>query len=450
MTSFTWSADDVDSLTVTGNSQLATINFAGLADNGTSTAATANVQSNALVSTTTKNQYDAAPATLDRGSYVSVSGMATLKLWLTDALTATTQNIEVYFDTIELVQNQASATAAYADAVHTDSYASTEENAVAYSKTTAGSGRTTYQTKTAVFPLLRNAFGAVIDNAAGDGITLTNALGSYDAVAATGTTQTVAQLVAVLDGNANLGSGTKVTAARDSYNESLYEVSWTTTAGAAANASATGVVYFTYGTDPLTGKAIVGTTGNVTAGGVGHTKIAGLIATALNAATNAFVATATANKLLITATVSGSATFDEDRGPLSHALQTLAIPTTVATTTLLWAGEAEKAKSAAMSNVTAVASSLFNLVVTKVDRTGLRVTLRNNSTTTADAALAAVEKASADTMTGVGVYLSTVTDGANIISAALNSNTLDYTSAFSDVESPVAASTTTVNRTTWL
>ena len=76
--------------------------------------ATADIQGNALVSTTTKNQYDAAPATLDRGSYVSVSGMATLKTWLDDALQATTQDIEVYFDTLELVQNQASATAAYA------------------------------------------------------------------------------------------------------------------------------------------------------------------------------------------------------------------------------------------------------------------------------------------------------------------------------------------------
>ena len=77
--------------------------------------------------------------------------------------------------------------------------------------------------------------------------------------------------------------------------------------------------------------------------GQNHDDIAAAIATTLNAATNAFVATATNNKLLITATVSGTA--NEDRGPLSHTLQTLAIPATVATTTLLWAGDAEKAKA---------------------------------------------------------------------------------------------------------
>jgi len=55
---------------------------------------------------------------------------------------------------LELVQNQASATAAYVDAVHTDAYSSTEENAVAYAKTTAASGRTTRQTVTTVFPFI--------------------------------------------------------------------------------------------------------------------------------------------------------------------------------------------------------------------------------------------------------------------------------------------------------
>ena len=65
MTSLTFSADDVDSLTVTGNTQLATINFAGLKDVGTSTSATVNFQSNALVATSAKDAYDTAPTTSD-------------------------------------------------------------------------------------------------------------------------------------------------------------------------------------------------------------------------------------------------------------------------------------------------------------------------------------------------------------------------------------------------
>ena len=120
-----------------------------------------------------------------------------------------------------------------------------------------------FNTVTVVFPLNRNAFGTVENNAAaaGNGIKLTNAIGNYDVGTVAGA-EDVASLVTALDGNTNLGAGTTVTAARDSYNESQYEVSWTTSAtGVAATASATGTVYFTYGTDPLTGAAIVGTTG---------------------------------------------------------------------------------------------------------------------------------------------------------------------------------------------
>jgi len=461
MTSFTWSADDVDSLTMTGNTQLATINFAGLADNGTSTAATANVQSNALVSTTTKNQYDAVPATTDRGSFVSVSGMATLKIWLTDALTATTQDIEVYFDTIELVQNQSgSATAAYLDAVHTDAYASTEENAVAYAKTTAASGRTTLQTVSVAFPLLRDDFGNVKDNTTGDGIILTNAIGSFNVIApAAG--QDVAGLVAALNGNTGLGAGTVVTAAQDSFNEGEYAISWTTSdSGVAATASADGSVYFTYGTNPLNGSTISGTTADVL-DGENQTDVAERIATKLNAVQSAYVATTTGNKILITALVSG--TNNEDRGPLSHPLNTLTIGTTVLTASgsLLWAGEAEKLDSSATSNLTAAASSMYNLQVTKVARSGIRVTLANQSSTLADNALASTPVLGTDTMTAAGgaaannvalspAILTSSGAGQNIIGSATSSSTLDYVATFAQRESAVAASTTTVNRTTWL
>ncbi|MDC0875242.1 hypothetical protein OAP64_06375, partial [Flavobacteriaceae bacterium] len=125
------------------------------------------------------------------------------------------------------------------------------------------------------------------------------------------------------------------------------------------------------------------------------------------------------------------------------------IGTTVVTAsgTLLWAGAAENTKSSAASNLTAAASSLYNLAITKVDRTGLRVTLRNNSTTVGDSSLAAAEVASADAMTGVGVVL---TGGSNIIGSATNSSTLSYVAGFGDIESVTPASTTTVDRTGWL
>ena len=53
-------------------------------------------------------------------------------------------------------------------------------------------------------------------------------------------------------------------------------------------------------------------------------------------------------------------------------------------------------------------------------------------------------------MTGVGFVLASSGAGQNIIGSALNSNTLNYVAGWADRESAVAASTTTVNRTTWL
>jgi hypothetical protein len=454
LTILTINANTVDDLNISTNTQLATI----VADDlkvASATKATVLVKSNNFTASKAADKFDAATATTDTGAYTSASGLKSLSTYLTDALGATTQDIEVYFDVVELVQTQASATATYADAVHTDAYASTEENAIAYSKTTAASGISVKQTVSVVFELNRNNFGNVTDNAVGDGITLTNAVGSYNQVAV-GSAQTVAGLVAALDGNTQLGSGTTITAARDSFNEAEYLISWTSsTTGVAATASVAGSVYFEYGTDPTTGAKIVGTTGNVTTGGVGHTKIATLIATALNAATNSFVATATNNKLLIAATVSGTtntpAANTMDRGPLSHTLQTLSIGTTVLTASgsLLWAGELNKANgsSSAASNLTAAASSMYNLSIVKTDRTGLRVTLKNASTAAADASLAATEVAQADTMTARPIILAA---GGNMTTSSANSSVLDYVATFAQAESVTPASTTTVDRINWL
>jgi len=239
-----------------------------------------------------------------------------LKAYLDDALAATTTDIEVYFDVVELVQTQSSATATYADAAHTDDYISTEENAIAYSKTTAASGIDVYQTVSTVFPLVYDSFGNVTPNAgatpAANGIRITNGLGNYD-VLAPAAGHTIAELVAALDGNTGLGAGTTVTAAQDSFNEGEYTISYTTSnSGVAATASnTTGTVYFTYGTDPETGLAIVGTTAAVATAATAQNGIAFEIARKLNSIQSAYTATATANKILITAQVSG--TVNEDR-----------------------------------------------------------------------------------------------------------------------------------------
>jgi len=370
---------------------------------------------------------------------------------LDDALAATTTDIEVYFDVVELVQTQSSATATYADAAHTDAYLSTEENAIAYSKTTAASGIDVLQTVTHVFPLNRDNFGNVIDNSTGNiGVSLTNNIGTYDQGTVVGA-EDIASLITALDGNTNLGAGTTVAAAQDSFNEAEYTISWTTSSsGVAATSSATGkTVYFTYGTDPATGAAIAGTTGVINSANATDGAVGKAIAAALNLIQSSYVATATENKILITALVSG--TTSEDRGPLSHALNTLAIGTTVAqaSATMLWAGTAESIQSNAASNLTAAASSLYNLGITKVSRSGLRVTLANLSTTNADNNLQSAEYGASE-MLLPGVLLVSSGAGQNIIGSGLNSSTLSYVAGWADRESSTPASTTSVDRTAWL
>jgi len=133
MTSLKFSADDVDSLTVTGNTALTTIDFTGLADAGTSTTATVLIKENGLVATEAKDTYNASTAA-DLGSYTTASGMATLKTYLTAAnKIPSASGVIVFFDEVGSATKQSTATGSYADTSTTINYASGSEiGAVVY------------------------------------------------------------------------------------------------------------------------------------------------------------------------------------------------------------------------------------------------------------------------------------------------------------------------------
>ena len=214
-----------------------------------------------------------------------------------------------------------------------------------------------------------------------------------------------------------------------------------------------GKLYYTYGTDPETGLPIAGQTADIT-GQLGATGIASALATALNGDTGAYVATATGGTILITAQVSG--TINIDRSPLPHAFNTLNIVAGSPSTTLLLAGAgADVVKSAqAASNTLAIASDYFILNTASVAKSGVRVTVKNSSTTVAlpnmDVTIAASETFEGNS-SGVGAVAENLTTSM-IISSATNSSTLDYVSTFAQVESSVAVASTagTTDRTGWL
>jgi prefoldin subunit 5 len=117
MTSLTWGANYVQSLTVTGNDKLATIDFTGLAAASTGTTATIalNVRDNGLTSDTATDivdglstQYEIDGSTsagvnndaLDLGTYAGDGGMSTLKPYLELALADADATGNVHFDAV--------------------------------------------------------------------------------------------------------------------------------------------------------------------------------------------------------------------------------------------------------------------------------------------------------------------------------------------------------------
>ena len=443
MLSLTWSADDVDSLTVTGNTQLATINFEGLVDLGTSTSSTASIKNNALVATTAKNQYDAAPATTDRGLYESVSGMKTLKTWLTAALAATSPNVAVYFDTIELVQTQASATAAYADAAHTDAVTGSGLNAVAYAVTTAASGTTVRETKSFIYGPGINALKGYVDLGTGEGISVT--YGGVTKTFVKGTSPaitTVDDLIAAINGDSTFGSNITLTAARDAYAVSYQTISYSDSSGAAETMASTGNIRIGFGTHSETIASVAVGTG--TAAYLATTIAAALTGTAVPGTGDTFNVQASGADIIITRQVTGTTGTGVDKGKNTTAFPAVKIFLDDTTNTTV------DFSANTTTNSTGVNSDFF-LSFTQTDVNGLRVSVKNNSTSVALAVTvtgtaAAVALPAMTNLVGVqiGAVPTELVSGTNMEQDA----TLD--AEFSDIATQTPASTTSKDRTGWL
>jgi len=462
-------ADKVDNLSIEDNPSLTTVDF-GTATTGLNTvgntaakSVTVSIKNNKLTASSAKDSWQASTATVDAGSYTTSSGLDGLQTYLDAAIplasASSTGGVKVFFDVITEYTLQSTENGTFtAQTVPTVSYSASNIYAVAYYEAAATTGRTTKQSTTAVIPVAFDANDADVllsTSAAEDVITIVNGIGgtkSFEAIS-TNSIRTVDDLVAAIDGDTTV-AGLTVTADRDAFNEQVVTVSWVTSNGAAGLASATGVVYFTYGKDPETGATISGVTGNITSG-QGSGAIAVAIATALNGSTDAYVATGTTDgKILITALISN--TILEDRSPLSHGFNTLSIPALVATTTLKWAGNdsAHVIAASSSSNTTANASKLFTVGTSAKLRSGVRVTLQNTAGTTDLSSMAATVGTTSTALRygdGTVVFGKTLTT-SDIVAASINSSALDYVATFAQIEAVVPGTSTsgTTDRTGWL
>jgi len=351
-----------------------------------------------------------------------------LKTYLTDAMASdiTTKNITVYFDTIELVQTQSAVGGVYADAAHTDAYSSTEENAVAYAVTTAATGTTVRETQTYVMDQVVNSLNAPIAATAintGIELSLGGVTGTFKPAAAS----TVAAIVSSINGATNWGSAYSVTAAQDAYKKSIQTVNYLTSNGStAATVVSNGNLYFTFGT----------TTGTIAlATGATNLDIVKAIAAAISATynnANKWNASENGNDEIIVYNTVSKTGYPSELGTGGAAFPKLTFTVDAAQTS----STAQLSQSA--SNTAAVASNTFFLNVQKDDITGVRITMVNESISSA------------------GTFAAPTTDAAGLTSVtklASGTNTVGVFSQiaeFADVSTQTPASTTTKNRLGWL
>jgi len=335
-----------------------------------------------------------------------------------------------------LVQDQASATAQYADAAHTDGYTSAKYNAIAYSKTSAVVGETIRQKQTFVFGPKENALNAAITAVDTDDAITVTAGGLTATYGAKETITTITELIAAINADTSFGTEFTVTAAQDAYKKSIQKISYLAADGTTnATTTAGGSLYFTFGT--ITGTITLGTNSDVD-------DIGDLVAKAIsktsgrNAATsqlNSYNATwvGAADEMVVYATVS-VAGYPDHLGSHSVSIPKLAFTIDAAQTS------STARLSAAASNTQAKASGTFSLGVAKSDLTGIRVTVQNESTVASRVATASTS----GTPSAFDNAATTLASGTNTI------GTFAQIAGFSDIANATGGTTTSVDRTGWL
>jgi hypothetical protein len=373
--------------------------------------------------------------------------METLSLYLTAAMGATgAKTIGVYFDTVETASS-ADSTGTYTDDTHTDAITGTGVNAVAYAVTTGATGTDVSQSISYVFRGAVNVLYGYPALGSGEGVTMTLVQGpaqvSTQHVKDAANT-TVDLLIAAISADTSLGSNISLTAARDSYAESYNLISYTDATGAAENTATA---------DANNGKTVLWSLGSVTGTAIlGSNSTTAQIATAVAAAMTGTVvsgvgygAVGSGNAIVLSRVVSN--TTNVAIGKNTSAFPTIAFDLGNATFTTVDFATGVNTNSTG-------AGSDFNLSVTGTDVNGLRVTIKNNSTSVA---LTVTSMTTAGTQAALDsrgpLYLSATNDDKGPTLLVSNTNmehNATVVSAFADISSATAATTATKNRISWL
>ena len=450
MTSLTFGADDVDSLTVTGNSALTTIDFTGLEDAGTATTATVLIKQNSLTATEAKDTYNATTAgTVDLGSYTSTSGMSTLKTYLT-AVNAipSTSGVIVFFDEVENATKQSSANGAYADTSTAITYAAGSEiGAVVYN--VDDSVATKYQTEswylgTGTAVAGSQAF-AGFDNA-NDDIVIDYPVAANKTIAYSdtdGERDTIDEYITYFNTEAD-ADDFDLTLTANGEKQHTFVISYVDTNGLVGNVSAIGTTYITFGTSTIVVAAATLTAASANAGVAGTADgdliLATAIAEGINDELASFTATAGGNAGYAYVVVSASEGDEADHTPLAK----WSIPTSLSISktggTTSWSANATNGESSYTLSVGAGAVRYNGFILTAVNkRVGSN---RSLTSITGNNHFATASKLSA-----ASFYNNGNIDGKS--TTTVDSEIGAYVRAYADADAGSSATAAT-NRLAWL
>ena len=401
LASLTAGMDDVSGLLVYTNAALATVDFTGLADDGTEATAYAHIFNNNLTFDLVKDGYDTGTTyTLtDTGSTTGGGGIKTLKTWLqhVDGAVNATNGLYVFVDAVTKYEVQSSLNGVYTDTA-VPSAPSVTTQATAFSNRTSiyavaaleaaettTTGSTVRETYTYTIPVGDNVLGAAETTLAtyeGVAISISSLSKTFNKGDINGSTTvtTVSDLIDYVNGDTTWGSDITVTASSGGAFRSNQTINYTHGDGSAGSGSVTGsdtALWYKLGSTHISGTVTLAD--NFTA-----TTIAVAIAKDISATKNTAEAYeygsayVSGGKITLTKRVS-IAGYPDDVSPGVTSMPTISFVVDAAqtSTTAVLAGTGGISNTASQDKIGW--TSGFFLNVTKNDVPGMTVKLVNNN-----------------------------------------------------------------------
>lgn len=401
LASLTAGMDDVSALQVYTNAALATVDFTGLADDGsTTTGSWAHVYNNNLTFDLVKDGYDTGTTyTLtDTGSTTGGGGIKTLKTWLqhVDGSVSTTYGQYVYVDAITKYEVQSTLNGTYADTA-VPSAPSVTTQATAFSNRTSiyavtaleaaettTTGSTVRETYTYTIPVGDNVLGAAettLSTYEGVAISISSLSKTFNKGDINGSTTvtTVADLIDYVNGDTTWGSDITVTASSGGAFRSNQTINYTFGDGSAGSGSTVGgtVLWYKLGSTHISGTVTL--SDNFTAASIAAAVAKDISATKSTAEAYTYgAAYVTGGKIALTKRVS-IAGYPDDVSPGVTSMPTISfVIDSAQTSTTVVLGDTGSISNVASEDKIGWTSGFF-LNVTQNDVPGMTVKLVNNN-----------------------------------------------------------------------